>query len=154
MSNTTYRYLHIKDVVPVNEYSWNPTARYLIHPNSKYGGYAIKFQDLIDRAVSYDDLNALRRLMTSEPDLSSFDKIKDSSLRTKVLRSIKTRERDVYALVVPDEVNEKNVVHPIEIMSRANTAMRIASGREKRNHIVKLFESNHGEEITIARAVL
>ncbi len=154
MSNTTYRYLYIKDVVPVNEYSWNPTARYLIHPKSKYGGYALKFQDLIDRAISYEDLNKLRRLMTSEPDLSEFEKISDLSLQTKVLRSIKTRERDSYALLLNDKLSEKSMVHPIEILSRTRVVSRVANGRETRPHVVKHVESMYPEELTIARDML
>lgn len=154
MSTTTYRYLYIKDVVPVNEYSWNPTARYLIHPKSKYGGYALKFQDLIDRAISYGDLNALRRLIVSEPDLSEFEKIRDSNLKNKVIRSIKGREKESYAFFLNDRLSESSTVHPVEILSRTNTVVRIANGRETRPHVVKYIEDSHPEELLIAKAMM
>lgn len=153
MSNTTYRYLHIKDVVPVGEYAWNATARYLIHPNSKYGGYALKFQDLIDHAVSVGDYGALRRLMTSEPVMPEFDRLNDD-VRGMVMKSIKKREKSAYAIMIADRNSENSLVRVVDSMSRCHTVVRVASRRETRPHVVSFIENNYGKELEMARAIL
>lgn len=159
MSNTSHRYLHVKTLVPLNEYTWNPTARYFIHPKSKYGGYALKFQALIDRAVLNSDKDVLRRLMTTEPYFAELDKLRDDSLKSEVLRGIRRREKSVYGITIPDHTKNipsnaegQNII-PVDIFSRTSVVMRVAGGRETRPHVVDYIEQHFIRELELVRSI-
>jgi len=160
MSNNSHRYLYVKSLVPINEYSWNPTARYFIHPKSKYGGYALRFQALIDRAVLNSDKDILRRLMTTEPDFVELDKLRNDSLKSEVLRSIRRREKSVYGITIPDRTRDipsnvegQNII-PVDIFSRTSIVMRVAGRRETRPHVINFVEQNFNRELELARSIL
>jgi hypothetical protein len=154
MSNTSYRYLQLKDMVPINEYSWNGTARYMVHPKSKYGGFALKFQSMIDRAILNSDRDMLRRLMTSEPDFLELDKVRDQNLKEEVLRSIRKREKSVYGIVIPINGSFDEDVKATEIFSRTNIVIRVASRRETNPLIVKYVQNNFPRELELARNIM